>query len=135
MKSECEMQNENGGAVASKDGFGTPATVTGLDCAFGGRMEKLLPPYATIPDEYKRGHTKWNKVVSRWFFSGLPKETRFVPKAGIDEAAAKAHLRAILVSFEPKHEHKEAGCAYLLSKWFEDVEVPNADLNHGEDTQ
>ena len=60
-------------------------------------------------------------MVSRWFFSGLPKETRFVPKTGIDEAAAKAHLRAILASFEPKHEHKEAGCAYLLSKWFEDV--------------
>ena len=129
MKSECE--NQNGGAVASKDGFGTPSPVTGLDCAFGGRMETLLPPYATIPDEYKRGHTKWNKVVSRWFYSGLPKETRFVPKAGIDESAAKAHLRAILVSFEPKHEHKEAGAAYLLSKWFEDVEVPNVRMSDG----
>ena len=94
-------------------------------------MDKLLPPYATIPDEYKRGHTKWNKVVSRWFLSGLPKETRFVAKLGIDENAAKAHLRAILVSFEPKHEHKEAGCAYLLSKWFDDVVVPNAPAETG----
>lgn len=125
MKNTTDSQTETAPAVACSDLFGTPATVTALDCAFGGRMEKLLPPYATIPEEYKRGHTKWNKVVSRWFFAGLPKETRFVPKPGIDEADAKAHLRAILVSFEPKHEHKEAGCAYLLSKWFEDVEVPN----------
>ena len=125
MKTTVEREKDSGSCGCS-DLFGTPATVTGLDCAFGGRMEKLLPPYSTIPDEYKRGHTKWNKVVSRWFFSGLPNETRFVPKSGIDESAAKAHLRAILVSFEPKHEHKEAGCAYLLSKWFEDVEVPNS---------
>lgn len=112
-------------AVRSGDLFGTPSPVTGLDCAFGGSMQKLLPPWKDIPDEYKRGHTKWNSVVSRWFFSGLPKGTQFVAKPGINENAAKAHLRAILVSFEPKHEHKEAGCAYLLSKFFEDVEVPN----------
>lgn len=87
-------------------------------------MERLLPPYATIPDEYKRGRTKWNAVVDRWFFSGLPKETRFVPKPGIDTSEAKAHLKAVLVSFEPKHEHKTAGAAYLFSKWFDDVEVP-----------
>ena len=28
-------------------------------------------------------------------------------------------IAAILASFEPKHEHKEAGAAYLLSQWFE----------------
>lgn len=126
MKTQTNSQQTEGAvAVRSGDFFGTPSPVTGLDCAFGGSMEKLLPPWDSIPDDFKRDRTKWNKVISRWLFSGLPKDTQFIPKTGIDANAAKAHLRAILVSFEPKHEHKEAGCAFLLSKWFEDVVVPN----------
>jgi hypothetical protein len=120
-------KQETGERVGSTDLFGTPAQVTNMDIAFGGSMSKLLPAWKDIPYEFKRGHTKWNRIVSKWFFSGLPKETRFVPKDGIDTNAAKAHLRAILVSFEPKHEHKESSAAYLLSKWFEDVEVPNVE--------
>ena len=117
--------------VGNSDVFGAPTAVTGLDCAFGGEMKKLLPPWDTIPDEYKRHHgTKWTKIVAQWFFGGLPKGTNFVPKPGIDSGAAVAHLRAILVSFAPKHEHKEAGVAYLMSKWFEDVVVPNPTLDN-----
>lgn len=89
-------------------------------------MQKLLPPWNDIPEEFKRHRgTKWNGIITKWFFSGLPKETRFLAKPGIDTNTAKAHLRAILVSFEPEHEHKEAGCAFLLSKWFDDVIVPS----------
>jgi hypothetical protein len=29
-------------------------------------------------------------------------------------------------SWEPKHEHKEAGCAYLLSEFFDDVNYKKA---------
>jgi hypothetical protein len=64
------------------------------------------------------------KSFSRWFFSGLPKGTVFVPHEGIDPAKAMRHLRAILGSFEPKHEHKEAGVAYLMSQWFKEVRIP-----------
>jgi len=45
--------------------------VTGLDLCFGGDMKKLLPAWKDIPDEFKGGNTKWNKVVSDWFFRGL----------------------------------------------------------------
>ena len=38
-----------------------------------------------------------------------------------DTNKAIRHLKAILVSYDPKHEHKEAGVAFLLSEWFEDV--------------
>jgi hypothetical protein len=116
-KSEKDNSSRN-------DPFATPQAITRFDLAFGGDMKRLLPPYETIPGEYKHTNNKWDKIVSRWFFSGLPKETRFVPKPGIDEFTAKTHIRAILMSYEPQHEHKEAGCAYLLSKWFEDIEIP-----------
>lgn len=110
--------------MTNTDPFTVPSTVSGLERAFGGSMDKLLPPWDDIPDDFKKGSNKWNKLVSRWFFSGLPKETEFEPKDGVDASAAIGHVQAILASFEPKHEHKEAGCAYLLSKWFKDIRVP-----------
>jgi hypothetical protein len=102
-----------------------PIEVTGLEIAFGGDMKKLLPPLNEIPEEFKRGRTKWNDIVSTWFFRGL-KNIKCKPKEGIDEKAALQHVRAIMASWEPKHEHKEAGCAYLLSEWFEDIEYEAA---------
>lgn len=100
-----------------------PKEVTGLDMAFGGRMKELLPPMASIPEEFHRwDNGYWGKIVGAWFFSGLPQGTveAWQPKPGIDKAKALRHVKAILGSFELKHEHKEAACAYLLSLWFEE---------------
>lgn len=101
-----------------------PIAVTTLEMAFGGSTKKLMVPMADIPQEFQRGHTKWNAIQSRWFFSGLPKTTEFVPKDGIDVKVALRHLSTIQGSFEPKHEHKEACVAYLMSLWFDDVKIP-----------
>jgi hypothetical protein len=98
-----------------------PIGVTDADIAFGGRAMKLLPKYADIPDEFKVGRTRWNDVVDDWFFRGL-KNCRWHPKEGIDTTRALRHIKAIMGSREPKHEHKEAGCAYLLCEFFDDVE-------------
>jgi hypothetical protein len=106
------------------DKFDKPAEVSGVDMAFGGDMKKLLPPYEDIPEEFHSMHNKWGKIAARWFFEGLPKGTKFLPKEGIEPGAAVPHLKAILVSFEPKHEHKQAGVAWLMSRWFEDIEIP-----------
>jgi hypothetical protein len=105
--------------------FAKPSDVDGLDCAFGGDMQKLLPPYDSIPDEFKQwnGH-KWVDIVDKWFYSGLPKETEIKPKSGVDPRKAMKHLQAIMVSFRPKHEHKTAGVAYLMSLWFDDIVMP-----------
>ena len=103
-----------------------PKPVTGLDMAFGGAntVRDFMVPMSQIPAEFHRSCGKWIDLVSRWFFSGLPKGTGFIARDGIDKDAALRHLRTIMVSFEPKHEHKEACVAYLMSLWFSDVKAP-----------
>ncbi|WP_186191106.1 hypothetical protein [Burkholderia gladioli] len=93
--------------------------MTNLDVAFG--TVEGLPSYASIPDEFKRhGGTKWNELFSKWFFGGL-NSLSVTPKPGVDKDAALAHVRALMASFEPKHEHKEAGVAFLMSRYFDDA--------------
>lgn len=99
----------------------TPVKVDAIDQAFGGKIDKLLPTYASIPDEFKRHNgNKWVDVVETWFFEGLDPK-RLIPEPHIDKRDALGHLRAIMCSFEPKHEHKIAGVAYLMSMWFAEV--------------
>ena len=107
-------------AVINKGMKMEPIEVTNVDVVCGGDMKKLLPPMSVIPKEFKgmNNTNKWNKLVSTWFFSGLEGYS-FKPKEGIDPSKALAHVKAIMGSFEPKHEHKEAGCAYLMSEFFE----------------
>lgn len=103
-----------------------PQPVSRIDAAFGGDMRRLLPKEDDIPKDFRRHEgTKWNKIQARWFFFGLPKETKFVPKEGIETAVALNHLGTIQRSFEPRHQHKEAAVAWLMSLWFEDVIAPD----------
>lgn len=101
--------------------------VSDLDIAFGGRTRELLPPYEEIPEEFKRmsSRNKWVSMVEDWFYYGL-KNLQLKPKEGVDINKAMKHIKAIMGSFEPKHEHKMAGCAYLLSLWFDDVSYEKA---------
>jgi hypothetical protein len=93
-----------------------PKDVSDLDIAFGG-INGLMPAMDSIPKEFHRG--AWsNKLFSDWFYAGL-KSLELTPKEGIDKTKAMRHIRAIMGSFEPKHEHKEAAVAYLLDQWFE----------------
>ena len=96
--------------------------VSPLDVAFGGGAMKILPPMAIIPAEFKRwtGGSRWVKVVQDWFYGGLHNAV-WKPKHGVDTAKALAAVRCCIGSFEPAHEHKTAGCAFLLSQWFDDV--------------
>lgn len=90
-----------------------------VDSAFGGRMSDLLPPYQDIPDSFKGFRRDgYCGLVSDWFFNGL-KWIDLVTRPGVDENKALRHIRAILSSFEPAHEHKEAGIAFLMNEWFE----------------
>lgn len=97
-----------------------PKDVTDLDIAFGGAVADLMPLMAEIPDEFKRSGNRWVKVQQDWFFYGLSKP-RWTPRPQVDGEAAIRHLQAIQRSWAPKHEHKEAAVAYLMSLWFEDV--------------
>lgn len=98
--------------------------MTAVEIVFGGT--KHMPKHEDIPEEFKDFNrlTKWNAIVERWFFRGLPPDTELIPKEGVDPKKALRAIGAILGSFEPKHEHKVAACAYLLSEWFHDVRIP-----------
>lgn len=99
--------------------------MTDADIVFGGGIKELMPAYSDIPEEFKSRSNKWTKVVSDWFYSGL-KEVVWTPKEGIDKEDALRHIKAVMGSWEPKHEHKMAGCAFLLSEFFEDVTYAKA---------
>jgi hypothetical protein len=84
-----------------------------------------LPAWEEIPEDFRynggvgRGDARsWCELAERWLFEGLS-GVRPIPKPGVDPQAALRAVRAILCSFAPKHEHKIAGCAFLLSEWFE----------------
>lgn len=82
----------------------------------------LLPKWEEIPKEFKDGN-KWTQLAQHIFFYG-GKGIEFLVKDGVDQAKANRHIMACLRSFEPKHEHKEAGVGYLLSEFFADFELP-----------
>lgn len=86
--------------------------------AFGPQdIEKFLPKWDLIPDEFKQGKNSWVAFIERWFYHGL--ECPPAAKEGVELKWALAHIMVILKSFDPKHERKIAGCAYLASLWFE----------------
>ena len=104
--------------------------LSAVDVAFGNI--KHMPRYETLPEDFKRhSGNDYTKAISSWFFSGakgtpdglIIEGMRFTAKPGVDKAKALAAIRAVLGSFEPKHEHKEAGCAFMLSEWFDKSKV------------
>lgn len=119
-------------------------TVDEIDMMFGGGAMKILPSYDKIPDEFKAcsrctfgGKTqylgkegiviaaKWLSLFADWFFYGI-KNTKWSPKEGIDQKAALRAIKCCMNSWDPSQEHKEAGVAYLLSQWFDDVTYERA---------
>ena len=94
--------------------------VENAEMAFGACDLSTFPPYEEIPKEFKNGHTKWNKLFNDWFFEGLS-SLDLTPKEGIDKEKVMRYIRAHMKTRRSKHEHKEAGIAYCLSLWFEDV--------------
>lgn len=97
--------------------------VEDVDIAFGARALDWMPPYEEIPEEFKGfGHNEWCKIARRWFYEGLSKDTKVYPKDGVDLQKAFRVLQATQGSFAPKHEHKEAAVAYMMSEWFDKIE-------------
>jgi len=91
-----------------------------LDMAFGGKAMEILPPYDAIPAEFKKLQgNKWIEFVSDMFFHGGTFHA--TPKPGIDESKVWRMFKACIGSFEPQHEHKIAGLAFMLSEFFEDI--------------
>lgn len=100
--------------------FAKPFPITALDVAFptASVLSALLPAMEAIPTYYP-GCTSFRKVQQKWFFKGLEEKDLPRPKPGIDRDVAIRHLQCIQGSFAPKHEHKVAAVAWLMSLWFE----------------
>lgn len=98
--------------------------INALDLAMGDI--KHLPEMKDIPKEFHdRYDNIYCKVISQWFFNGYIKAeaiAKITPKQGVDKVEAQRALVTIMRSWTPQHEHKIAGCGYLLSQWF-DVET------------
>lgn len=98
-----------------------PVKIDKMDMVLGGKAMEILPKWDDIPEDFRRERgeaRKFCEFVSQWFFKGADANQLRV-KPGIDMTMALANLKCCLASFAPKHEHKEAGCAYLLSLWFD----------------
>lgn len=83
---------------------------------------KYLPMQEDIPKEFWRDN-EWTSLAHDWFFGKIKEDSKFYPKEGIDAEKAFRHCNCILRSYQPKHEHKIAGVAYLMSQFFEKVEL------------
>ena len=81
----------------------------------------IAPTYSLIPKEFKVGFTKWRIASNIWFKRGLHKDSKLVPKKGIDKEMAIKHIQCLLNCFFVHTSLKIATAAYLLSLWFDDV--------------
>lgn len=105
------------------DGFDQPQAVSDVLHAFPANLGGLMPPWESIPEQFRslNSRTEWNRFVSSWFFTGWPTGRLLYARPDVDPEAAFRHLETIMRSFEPKHEHKEAAVAWLMSRWYADI--------------
>lgn len=95
--------------------------VNGLDIAFGfSNKLNYAQALKQCPAEFKEhDNTPYHKLFSKIFFSGMTNEEFEALKfRSEDEELVKkqfSYFRSIACSFEPKHEDKEAVCAWILS--------------------
>ena len=100
--------------------------LSSADVAFGNI--KHMPSYATLPEDFRRHNgNAYCEAISQWFFNGakgapnglIINGVTFAAKPGVDANKALRAIKAVLGSYEPQHEHKEAACAFMLSEWFD----------------
>ncbi len=90
-------------------------SVTDLECAWG--TTRLLPPMAEIPADFteQRKDNPYVELVNALFNRRPLPEMEFHLIDGLSRQKLNRCVQAHLASREPKHEHKVAGVAYLIS--------------------
>ena len=92
------------------------ASITEPEVVFG--TMRLLPNRESIPEQFYSRNVYTDTVDALFFGSPLPKgEVTFLPSfedLAVIENINRA-VRAHLASFGPKHQHKIAGIAYMMS--------------------
>jgi hypothetical protein len=86
-----------------------------------GFNEKLLTIVLPREDNYKP-KTKWVLIAKSWFWNGLDKDWKFIPRSGVSKEAAMKHIQALLNTYCLSKEDKIKYSAKLMSLWFDQFE-------------
>lgn len=91
------------------------ASITDPERAFS--TMRLLPAWEDIPDEFKSGNI-YTELAEAIFYDRLLPEGEIELLPGFEDSADALNtcVRAHLLSFGPRHEHKIAGVGYMISK-------------------
>lgn len=122
-----EKDTEAKDEILSTDTPWAPADrpVAAIDLAFSlPTWREVLPPYDRLPVEYKRGEARGCKFVTSWFYHGVS-NIKMEPKPGVTEeqlGRVCQVVKAIIGSFEPKHEHKIGGLGFIIDSYVDELD-------------
>jgi len=95
--------------------------VSDTDIAFGIMPDKKILANSM---EFYNKNTKYNQLFSELFFKGGTIHYKEILTDKTRENNFR-YLKAVMGSFQPKHEQKDAVCAFILSKL---VDIDKYDL-------
>ena len=87
-------------------------SITPAEMAFS--TTRLLPELKDIPKEFLTGNV-YTRLVNALFYGRPLPEGDIEMREGFSSEALNRAVRAHLQSWSPKHEHKMAGVAYMVS--------------------
>ena len=87
-------------------------SITPVEMAFS--TTRLLPAMEDIPKEFLKGNV-YIRLVNALFYGQTLPEGDIEMREGFSFEALNRAVRAHLQSWSPKHEHKMAGVAYMMS--------------------
>lgn len=90
------------------------ASITQLELAFG--TTRFLPAEDAIPQEFYSARNIYVQIITAIFLGGAIPDGEITIHDGIEAETLNRFIRAHVASFEPRHQHKIAGVAYLLSQ-------------------
>jgi len=98
--------------------------VSDADVAFGCRGN-VYPIKREDSHAIARELHRERDVFSALFFNGgSMRQHGLRPRDGVDEQKAHRALRALMCSFDPPHEVKEATCALAIHRWWQFQDAP-----------
>lgn len=100
-----------------KQDWTVPIPVSDVTLAFPANViGVLIPEWGDLPQVFQDRMSGYEKLANYACFHSVELKPEAL-KPSIDATTATRQLSAVVRSFELKHEHKEAGLAYLLSLW------------------
>lgn len=87
-------------------------SITEPEVAFS--TERLLPPWDSVPDDFRKGNVYTELAAAIFYGTELPKCT-ITLNEGVEAEKLNNCIRAHLRSWGPKHEHKIAGVGLMIA--------------------